>query len=331
MRRLTTAILGIAFVIGGLYAYRAANPNNPLAAKPEPEVAPTVEQIVSSGDGNRFVIQTLETVEDTMNLVAKVRQRVQIGESELTGTGEYWQQAKGNLRRTRWSVQTLVAEGQGSYLQVFDGQILWTDLHLPSKHEVTKLNLTDLRRQLAASSAATTGGISRTIQNLILTHRGGLTQLLDELVQRFDFDQPQPMWWGDQSVYALIGHWKPGQVARLWPDLKPTDPWPEALPHHVLLMVGKTDLLPYLIEYRSGSDARHAKGTNSFELAESPLTRYEFFDVQIAQTIDPRLKLFVYEDSDARAVDVTDQVFERLVPPNAEPVGTARNSDSTTR
>ncbi|MEQ8209715.1 MAG: hypothetical protein RH917_07770 [Lacipirellulaceae bacterium] len=322
MRRLTTAILGIAFVVGGLYAFRLANPQKPLAAKPEAEVAPVVQEIVSSGDGNRFVIQTLETVEDTMNLVAKVRQRVQIGESELTGTGEYWQQAKGNLRRTRWSVQTLVAEGQGSYLQVFDGQTLWTDLHLPSKHEVTKLNLTDLRRQLAASSAATTGGISRTIQNLILTHRGGLTQLLDELVQRFDFDQPQPMWWGDQSVYALIGHWKPGQVAKLWPDLKPTDPWPEALPHHVLLMVGKTDLLPYLIEYRSGSDATLAKAKNAFDMAPSPLTRYEFFDVQIAQTIDPRLKLFVYEDSDARAVDVTDQVFERLVPPKAEPQST---------
>ncbi|MEQ8835916.1 MAG: hypothetical protein RID07_03840, partial [Lacipirellulaceae bacterium] len=89
MRRLTTAILGIAFVVGGLYAFRLANPQKPLAAKPEAEVAPVVQEIVSSGDGNRFVIQTLETVEDTMNLVAKVRQRVQIGESELTGTGEY--------------------------------------------------------------------------------------------------------------------------------------------------------------------------------------------------------------------------------------------------
>ncbi|QDT00564.1 hypothetical protein [Adhaeretor mobilis] len=334
MRRLTSAITGLAFVAVGVLAAiygkqlrEKGAEVSPSAAKPQA----VVQQIVSSGDGNRFVAETLETIERSINIVAKVRQRVHLGSSELTGTGQYWQQGAGNQRRTRWSLQTLVSGEQGSLLQVFDSQHLWTDLHLPSKHEVTKIDLHELRRLLAAKAAnnrqaPNTQGrgpsdarVARPTQQLLLAHRGGLTQLLDELVQRFDFDEPRPMWWEDRSVFALIGHWKPDQVEKLWPNYKPGDEWPEALPHHVLLMVGQTNLFPYLIEYRRGADAALSQGEVVFEPADEPLTRYELFDVQFAQAIDHKLDLFKYADAEHIAVDITGEVFHRLSPNKEEP------------
>lgn len=301
------------------------------------------------GAGNAFVTRVLAMLERRPNIAARVRHRVRLGEQVLTGKGDYWQQGLGDERRTRLEVHTLVAGEIASLVQVFDGRNLWTDRRLPSGRKVTRLDPIRLQAGLARSAPMSRQGRPTTATSLLATAttRGGLSGQLADLVQHFDFDPPRTTQLGGMPVFSLVGRWKPTELKRLWPEstvdgapqadkkggqesfvqstlravpAKDSHPlflpersiadWPSQLPHHVLLLVGKQDLFPYVIEHRGSDDAQLANTAAGQLPTSNPLSQFELFEVQFTAALDSRQ--FEFPHSDIPWTNETPQLIQRL-------------------
>jgi hypothetical protein len=126
-------------------------------------------------------------------------------------------------------------------------------------------------------------------------------------------------------VHAVIGHWRPEQLQRVWPGLDVNDAsqWPSHLPHHVLAYVDNDDRFPYLIEYRSSAQMGLATSAAGRLPAHRPLASFEFFDVHFATAVPARL--FRFSPGEINWHDITNRVIQELRPPApAEAESTAR-------
>ena len=137
---------------------------------------------------------------------------------------------------------------------------------------------------------------------------GGLGELLGGLDRNFEFLQVEETELSGVPVHAALGRWRrerlvenlPGQRDELREGKYPRlDGLPPQTPHEVLLVLGRDDLFPYVVEYRRATKGRMA-----------PILRMEMFEVAIGGPIDPRN--FVYKPSDGvTATDGTQDFLQR--------------------
>lgn len=320
MRRFTSRLVIAVLTIGG--GYWAAQTLAPLAMAPlegekpaVPMQAPTVMPVsVAAGgpSGDQLVQEVISrSLERRPNIAAKVRQLVRVGEERLRGQGTYWQQGVGNLRRTRWELETLVGSDLAYVTQVYDGEYVWTDRKLPGTRKVTRVGMEAIRRELNAQNGAGEGGGIAGFSDAAA--RGGLSQLVASLERCFTFSSPQPMQLGERTMLAVIGTWQPEQLEKEWAGLstKPPAEWPSHLPHHVLLYIDSSELFPYLIEYRGGEDAELVTDPHGVFATRNPLALFEFLEVEyFGSTMPPNL--FQYTPPDPSWHDVTSRVIEEL-------------------
>jgi len=267
----------------------------------------------SATAGNSFVARVLKTIEQQVSIAAKLRHETRLHDQKLVGSGNYWQQRTQGKRVTRWEMQTQIADKTASFVQVYDGNHLWTDRNMPSGRQVHRLDVAWLQTRLRASSR---GAATTEREQLIaaVEGQGGLGQMLADLLRNFDFQPPQPTQLNGLPVNALIGHWRPEQLAQLWPDaakLGDNEPpeWPEQLPHHVLLLVG-SNMFPYVCEHRRAADAPLATHLAGLRPTGDPLLRYEIFEVQFAVAISQ--EKFQFLPGDIPWSDETAVVLEQL-------------------
>ena len=320
MRRFTSrAIIALLAIVGG---YWAAHTLAPLAMSPlegeKPDAlaqAPTVMSVsVAAGgpSGDQLVQEVINrSLERRPNIAAQVRQLVRIGDERLNGKGSYWQQGVGNLRRTRWELETHVGADPAFVTQVYDGEYVWTDRKLPGTRKVTRVGMEAIRRELNSQVGAGQGGGIPGFTDAAA--RGGLSQLVTSLTRCFTFSSPQPMQLGERTMLAVIGTWRPEQLEKVWPGLltKPPEEWPNHLPHHVLLYIDSSELFPYLIEYRGGDDATLVTDPHGVFATRNPLALFEFLDVEYFGSTMPA-SLFQYTPPDPSWHDVTSKVIEEL-------------------
>ena len=333
MRRFTfQAIIGVLAIGGGYWVAQTLAPlaMAPLDSSPKPPefAAPTVVEAASVAavgqSGDQLIDQVISrSLERRPNIVAKVRQVVRVDEERLSGQGTYWQQGIGNLRRTRWELETKVGDDTAFVTQVFDGEYVWTDRKLPGTRKVTRVDVKKVRRDLNPQSEGQGGG-----ETLIdKAARGGLSQLIANLARCFAFGPPQPMQMGERTMLAVIGTWRPAPLEKEWPTLSTKSPseWPTHLPHHVLVYIDSNELFPYLIEYRSSVDAELATDPTGFFATREPLALYEFIDVQFFTASMPP-SLFQYAAPDSSYQDVSARVIEELrTPPEVVPASAQRD------
>jgi hypothetical protein len=236
-----------------------------------------------------------------------------MGDERLTGEGKFWQQGVGNQRRTRWELTTLVAGERAFLTQVYDGDVVWTDRKLPATRKVTRIDVSALRRQLAASAdGAGQGGASAEQAFQELLARGGVSQLIAGLHQCFQFGPRQTLSRGQQTVFALVGRWRPEELGRIWPGLsaETAEDWPAQLPHHVVLYVDASDRFPYFIEYRGGDQADLAASAEGYAPTRHALATYEFLEVQFAAAMP--VDTFEFTPPDNSWHDITARVVEEI-------------------
>ena len=285
--------------------------------KPDaPMTVPTVMPVSAAGggpSGDQLVQEVINrSLERRPNIAAKLRQLVRIGDEVLRGKGSYWQQGVGNLRRTRWELETTLVGADPAYVvQVYDGEYVWTDRKLPGARKVTRVGMEAIRREVNALNAAGQGGGIAGFSDAAA--RGGLSQLVTSLARCFTFSSPQPMQLGERTMLAVIGTWKPEQLEREWAGLstKPPAEWPTHLPHHVLLYIDSSELFPYLIEYRGGENAELVTDPHGVFATRQPLALFEFLEVEYFGSTMPA-QLFQYAPPDPSWHDVTGKVIEEL-------------------
>jgi len=263
--------------------------------------------------GNHLLASALDALQWHVSIVARIRHQSRLNEHSLMGSGNYWQRGTGEKQVSKWEMQTQVAGKTASYVQVFDGDYLWTDRRLPSGREVHRLDVKLLQSRLGTGKLQHEEGVAHSVD--LARGHGGLTQLLADLMQRYEFDPPRQAQLNGLAVYALLGHWRSGELAGLGVDLEQQDgeeasPWPAQLPHHVLVLLGREKLFPYVIEFRRSSDAYLLTTVAGLRPTRDPLVRYEVFEVQFAQAIDPAI--FQYKPGDVQWTDETMLVVERL-------------------
>lgn len=324
MRRFTInlAVAGLA-IAGGYQAARMLAPTQRLggaattsASVAGANAASAAGAAHDSGDGDRLMASVLSTLDQRMNIYVKVRQAVRARDADLTGEGEYWQEGRGNTRRTCWQLKTVVAGETALFNQVYDGDFLWTDRRLPpASRTITRIDVESVRRQLAMAEDLpdrSAAGIAK--QELLV--RGGLTQLFAELGRCFTFSAPQPVRHGQQTALAVVGRWRDAQLLREWPSLtSESAAWPAHLPHHVLVQVDSNSYFPYLVEYRGVDQAELAASAAAPFAARQPLARYEFINVQFTAAMPDHLFQFAPAQLDWQ--DATSRTLERLRPPPA--------------
>jgi hypothetical protein len=262
------------------------------------------------GGGDAYLAEVLAAMERRPNVSAKLRYESRLGDETLMGAGNFWQLGTGPQRMTRWEMQTQVADKAASYVQVFDGRYLWTDRHLPSGRQVHRLDVGNLKARLRSTSGVSAQRSEW--EDLIngAEFRGGLSQMLADLLRRYHFDAPRPTELNGFALEALIGHWQPEQFSELCPIQGEDQAWPSQLPHHVLVMVGNSNLFPYVIEFRRAEDAQLAENLSGLKPAHDPLTRYEVFEVRFADAIDSTV--FQFKPGDVDWSDETSLVFDRV-------------------
>ncbi len=263
------------------------------------------------GEGNLFLSQVSVAVDRHATITARLRHQSRLGEQTLVGSGRYWQQATDGRPLTRWEMQTQVAEKTASFVQIFDGTYLWTERRLPSGRRLHRLDASRLQAELRMAGWG--GAFDQAAQG-----RGGLTQLLSDLIRQFDFDLPRPVQFDGQPVEALIGRWRSEQLQQLWPEGTPFGDgsfarWPEQIPHNVLVLIDK-NFFPRVVEYRRTADAYLAETVAGLRPTRDPLLRYEVFDVRLATVLDPgKFKL----ETDGDFKDETNLILKRLTRPKA--------------
>jgi hypothetical protein len=275
---------------------------------------------LDAGDGDLFIGRVLEAVERRPNIAAKVRHTLSWENSQLIGQGEYWQQGVGNARKSCWRLVTGAGDDATLDRQVLaEGRYLWNDHRVGEHRTVTRIDVGRLVRELnqgpsSASAKTESAGSARLLATRPeLMARGGLAQLVADLARCFRFGPRRTIPYGGAQVTAVVGRWRHFQLARVWPDLVDDgsgDDWPDQLPHHVLVLVGEQDLFPYLIEYRSGAQARLAESALACQPAGSPLACFEFYGVQFAAPMPG--ELFEFPFADVVWQDVTGSALERV-------------------
>ena len=279
------------------------------------DAAPTIAKESASGD--QFLAEVLATLQRRPSIAARLRHKARLHELALTGSGKYWQRGVGNQRVTRWEMQTQVAGKTASYVQVFDGNHLWTDRSLPGGRKVHRLDVGRLqsrRRRIAAVGTRSLG--AKTVWEPLIAAaegQGGLAEMLADALRRFTFAPPRASQLNGPAVYALVGQWRRDELENLWPELASGDgtpTWPRQLPHHVLLLVGQNNLFPYVVEHRRVDDAQLAASAAGDRPTRDPLLRYELYEVQFAAAMDD--SLFEFKPGDVQWTDETSLVLKRL-------------------
>ncbi len=275
-----------------------------LAARPE--------------SGNVLLTRMLQMFESCASMTARVRHQARLHDDTLVGSGYYWQRGTGDQRVTRFEMQTQLVGKTASFEQVFDGEYLWTDRRFPSGRKVRRLEVARLQSRLLTRSSDTGRQGLGAYEKMLATAavRGGISQMLDDLQHRFNFDPPRATQFNGLPMLALVGNWRKEELKKLWPDFVAetengnTQNWPAQLPHHVLLLVGKNNFFPYVTEYRRFADAFLASTVTGLRPTTDPLLRYEIFDVQFAVAMEDQL--FEYKPGDVDWSDETAVVLEQL-------------------
>jgi hypothetical protein len=265
-------------------------------------------------EGDQLLRRAITSLSAHQGVKATVRQQAQLFGYRLLGKGSYLQQGRGAEIRNRLEL-TIEADGQtSSLLQIADGRYLWSERRDGDSRHVERIDVGRVRKQLGKLT-----GNAAPVPHKLLAF-GGLPDLLASLLQHFQFAPPKASHLGDMQVYRLVGRWRTAPVTRLAVLAgAPTDsgattpkkrPSPR-VPREVVVLLGRDDLFPYVIQYAGGPTDETGQGRAAG--SSLAMLRIELYEVQIDGLIDPRQ--FVYRPDDVESVDATGRYVKRLQGP----------------
>ena len=249
--------------------------------------------------------RAIAAIESYQSVTAKLRQRIDLFDQQLVGSGTYLQGPAAD-HTFRLELRIQVGDRVSSLQHVSDGKTLWTYRQFFDEGKLTKV---DLRRVIAALSkqAGVTPGVGGT-QWLGL---GGLPKLLRSLDEHFEFEELTEHRLGELPVWRLRGGWKTKHLAVLLPDQKTAleagqpanlKKLRAELPDEVVLYLGRDDLFPYRIDYCRRSDGL-ASATLGEASSKRTLLTLEIFEVGLNVPLDA--SRFVYQPGATPVPDAT--------------------------
>ncbi len=260
--------------------------------------------------GQELVAQAVQALLLRAGIEAKTRQRVNIFDQQLVGSGMYLQLAQGPKLLLQLDLKLRLGDQPSSLRQISDGDFLWILQYQADQTSVSRVNLRRLRD--AAARAEPT-----IVPPSFWMALGGVPRLLSQLEENFQFRTPQPLMVAKLPVWSVEGEWKPEVLARLLPDQKDDilagrgahlEALPQHLPHGVTLILGRDQIIP-LFPY-SFSFYRDESTEGNATPRRVPLVTWELFEVRTRTDLDP--SQFEFRPNDQQVKERTDEYIERL-------------------
>jgi hypothetical protein len=251
--------------------------------------------------------------ESHRSLSAKIRLRVDLFGEKLVGHGPYWEQRSARGLQWRWELEMQVGNDTSKLVQVCDGDNFWVFRKgaADKQGSVTRITVSPVADALELAGQLPQPGKLGGWLGL-----GGFSRLLRSLGAAFDFSTIELAQLDSVEVWRLSGQWKPERLLQMLPDQaaairhgQPADPTslPRHLPDAVVMYLGKTNLMPYKIEYlRRCSNPRYKEESP----ADTVILTMELFDDGIDGPIDP--SRFAYLPGKLDVKDQTDAYLESL-------------------
>lgn len=291
-------------------------------------------------NGDQQLLSAIARLEQRYSVEARLLHEAHVQGLRIDGRGEYLQRDRGNQRKVRWKLESQHDGVRASLLQIVYDNDLLIDRQTAGGQRIEKVDLWRLRRRgRQAFGDESPGDLgSMPISPQLTASFGGLPMLLESLRTHFEFTAPgafrapESLGLGSQPVLGLIGRWRAESLAGVLTDLSDVSaedissemlrdrlkermakgPLPSRLPINVMVLLGKNDLFPYLIEFRSIDDplaSDQLEPLELFQLSRQPLARLQLHDVVFDQEI-AKFK-FLYEPPE-EPHDVTDHYAERI-------------------
>ncbi len=256
--------------------------------------------------------QAIRLVEGRRSISAKVWQRAELFGKQLEGSGIYLEQRSEEGLQLRLELKFPLDGEPCVLLQVCNGRYLW---RYEKFGAVAKLERIDTWRVLQALEER--GPFSDEASLPPWPGWGGIPRLLRALQRNFDFSPPQAAELpGGFPTLRLEGQWKSDRLAALYPGSPVAagqgragdrEALPPQAPHDVLVYLGRDDLFPYRIEFRSSSQSNsHSDQTGRDPIRAVMELREVVFNVPIAR------EQFHYDPGTLEYTEQTDRFLESL-------------------
>ena len=249
------------------------------------------------------------------HLEANLRQQINLFGQELSGPGYYAQFGAGS-GKFRLQLKLSIDSKPAIFQQICDGRFLYVEKNLPERKSLMFIDFDRVQETINNADDSRIAAMSP-----VMLARGGLSRLLRELEQNFQFGEPLPSEIGSGKipVWTVRGLWKrekltqllSGQAAEIEAG-KPArlNELAPHLPHSVVLTLGRDEtfpLFPYRIVYRKHI-IKNVSGRSS--LQTQPILILEMFNVR--QRADMQSAEFDYKPDDEELVDGTAAYIEKL-------------------
>ena len=288
-----------------------------LAAAPQvrdsAESSPT-----KSTNADQLILHAAKILPQYQSIQAKIRQRIDLYEKSMVGSGIYvQQQGRGGDLLLRLELKMVLSDQSlGSFLQVCDGPNLWT--YQDQGDRPSSLTRIDMQQVRAAWERSDPWIRSGGIGSLGL---GGIPRMLTGMTQSFQFTEAEQTQLEGFPVWIVRGGWQPAKLATMLPDQKDAlakgEPanlrdLPKQVPWAVEVVLGRDDFFPYRVKYlRPPAKKEKALGKASLTeilAASSAIATLEFFEVKLNSPLDGQP--FVYQPGMIEAVDKTESVLK---------------------
>lgn len=329
----------LAAAIGWAAAQRGAESEQTPATSAQPTRYSATNQASRDEPAGEVVVpnidallrQAVAQLSATGSIEAKVRQRIDLFDRELIGSGTYAQQGAGLATRLRLEMRMRADESAMDLLQVANGETLWTFNAADGLRTLRRVDVDRVQDALrgessdARAASMPTGTIGL----------GGLSWVLDGLRQYCEFKEVQTSKLGELEVFVVHGRWRTEKLLSLVPEAErrrmaaggaiDATKLPQHLGDRVTIFLGRDDLFPYRFDYRrtlppdqdgaegSGASATADKATatdsSPSAVGTKPVMTLEFYEVRFGRNL-PR-EMFAYKPGQG-AIDDTDRYIERM-------------------
>lgn len=257
----------------------------------------------------QLVRQAVRSVEVSVNLNTKVRQRVQLFGRQIAGAGSYRQWHDGSTLRFRFDLKTQIGDKTAHLMEFCDGRFHWSRRQLPTGRDLQRVDLRQVQLRLDEARQA---GEPIPPQVGLTLPSDGLAHLLGQIESSFSFTEMEEKRIGQERIPAWVvrGRWKPAAIRAAFPKLADQvlkgrwERLPEPVPHLVELVLGNDQdlpLFPYRISYLRTSSG-----------GEVRIMDLEFFAVSMNTQIVP--SDFQYDPGGQQVRDATEDAIARLMP-----------------
>ncbi len=260
-----------------------------------------------AAQAERIVASSLANFSRAESVVVKLRQRVRVGDRVLVGTGRYLQVGRGDELRFRFET-TLTGDTETFEIaEICDGLFCW--LHRRAGPDPATLHRIDVQRVRSRLEELNAPDPTDTAMYL-----GGLQRVLWSARQWFDFSEAVPGELDGRPVWFVEGRWNPVPLAALQPARAEAarqpggvhpDQLPDGMPWAVRFAIGRSDLVPYRLEYLAIPGPRPATGREV-----EPIGVIDLVEIEFDVSVDPTA--FFYQPATEGLIDITDPYVRML-------------------